>query len=58
MKIAIAYDYMTQMGGGERVIRALHQVFPEAPIHTVVYDPDALPDDFRQKIAEFERWPE
>ena len=48
MKIAIAYDYMTQMGGGERVIKALHEVFPDAPIHTVVYDPDALPDCFRE----------
>jgi len=47
MKIAIAYDYMTQMGGAERVVRALHRIFPEAPIYTVVYDRAALPEDFR-----------
>jgi glycosyltransferase involved in cell wall biosynthesis len=47
MKIAIAYDYMTQMGGAERVVRALHRVFPDAPIYTVVYDRAALPEDFR-----------
>ena len=46
-RIAIVYDYMTQMGGGERVIRELHSVFPDAPIFTVVYDPKALPPDFR-----------
>ncbi len=46
-RIAIVYDYMTQMGGGERVIRELHSVFPDAPIYTVVYDPKALPADFR-----------
>lgn len=46
-RIAIVYDYMTQMGGGERVIRELHSVFPDAPIYTVVYDPKALPPDFR-----------
>lgn len=46
-RVAIVYDYMTQMGGGERVIRELHSVFPDAPIHTVVYDPKSLPADFR-----------
>lgn len=48
MKIAIAYDYLTQMGGGERVIQALHGIFPDAPIYTVVYCPDAMSDDFRE----------
>ncbi|MBM4156082.1 MAG: glycosyltransferase family 4 protein [Lentisphaerae bacterium] len=46
-RVAIVYDYMTQMGGGERVIRELHSVFPDAPIYTVVYDAKALPADFR-----------
>lgn len=48
MKIALAYDYMTQMGGGERVIHALHSIFPDAPIYTVVYDRKAMSDDFRR----------
>lgn len=48
MKIAIAYDYMTQMGGGERVIQALHEIFPDAPIYTVVYCPETMSDDFRK----------
>ncbi len=47
MKIAIAYDYMTQMGGGERVIHALHGIFPEAPIYTVVYDRKTMSKDFQ-----------
>ncbi len=48
MKIAIAYDYLIQMGGGERVIQALHRIFPDAPIYTVVYCPDTMSDDFRE----------
>lgn len=48
MKIAIAYDYMLQMGGGERVIRALHEIFPEAPIYTTVFSPESMPDDFAE----------
>lgn len=60
MKIAIAYDYMTQMGGAERVVRALHRIFPDAPIYTVVYDRSALPVDFRAmdiRTSFIDRWP-
>jgi glycosyltransferase involved in cell wall biosynthesis len=38
---------MLQMGGGERVVKALHEIFPDAPIYTVAYDPRALPEAFR-----------
>ncbi|MBW2294645.1 MAG: glycosyltransferase [Deltaproteobacteria bacterium] len=48
MKIAIAYDYMTQMGGGERVIHTLHEIFPDAPIYTVLYCPETMSDEFRE----------
>jgi len=48
LKIAIAYDYLIQMGGGERVIQALHEIFPDAPIYTVVYCPETMSDDFRE----------
>lgn len=48
MKVAIAYDYMTQMGGAERVLRDIHAIFPEAPIHTVVFDPNVFPADFQR----------
>jgi len=46
MKIAIAYDYMAQMGGGERVVKALHKIFPKAPIYTVIYVPEEMSDEF------------
>ena len=38
MRIALAYDYLNQSGGGERVLEALCQLFPEAPIYTILYD--------------------
>ncbi|MBM4155543.1 MAG: glycosyltransferase family 4 protein [Lentisphaerae bacterium] len=47
MKVAIVYDYMTQFGGAERVVRILHHAFPDAPIYTVVYNPKVFPDDFK-----------
>ncbi|MDD5383094.1 MAG: glycosyltransferase family 4 protein, partial [Candidatus Margulisbacteria bacterium] len=38
MKVAIVHDYLNQFGGAERVVTALHEVFPEAPIYTSIYD--------------------
>lgn len=37
-KIAIVTDWLTNMGGGELVVLAAHELFPEAPIYTSVYD--------------------
>ncbi len=36
MKIALAHDSFTQFGGAERVIEALHEMYPEAPVFTLV----------------------
>ena len=38
MKIAIDNDWLTRLGGAERVLIALHKIFPEAPIYTLFYD--------------------
>ncbi|HMO00717.1 MAG TPA: glycosyltransferase [Miltoncostaeaceae bacterium] len=38
MKIAIVHDYLTQRGGAERVVLAMARAFPEAPIHTSLFD--------------------
>jgi glycosyltransferase involved in cell wall biosynthesis len=38
MKIALVHDSFTQMGGAERVVDALHELFPEAPVFTLVFD--------------------
>ncbi len=42
-KIVIVSDWLTTMGGAERVILAMHEAFPEAPIYTSVYEPKKLP---------------
>ncbi|HJD50934.1 MAG TPA: glycosyltransferase [Candidatus Rothia avistercoris] len=45
--IAIAHDYLTQRGGAERVVLALHKAFPEAPIYTTLYDPEGTYPEFK-----------
>ena len=39
LNIAIVCDWLTNMGGAEKVILALHRLFPHAPIYTSLYNP-------------------
>lgn len=36
-KIALVHDYLSEFGGGERVLLALSEMFPQAPIYTAFY---------------------
>jgi glycosyltransferase involved in cell wall biosynthesis len=47
MKTAIVHDFLMQMGGAEKVVEVLHDMFPGAPIYTSAYDPDAMPAYYR-----------
>lgn len=42
LKIAIVCDWLTTHGGAERVIKAIHEIFPNAPIYTTLYNPKKL----------------
>jgi glycosyltransferase involved in cell wall biosynthesis len=44
LKIAIVHDWLTNMGGAERAVLAMHEAFPTAPIYTSTYDPAAMPE--------------
>ena len=37
MKVALVYDRVNKWGGAERVLLALHKLFPQAPLFTSVY---------------------
>jgi glycosyltransferase involved in cell wall biosynthesis len=38
MKVAIVHDYLNQAGGAERVVAAMHRLYPAAPIYTTIAD--------------------
>ena len=38
VKLAIVYDRVNKWGGAERVLLALHEIWPDAPLYTAVYD--------------------
>lgn len=42
MKIALVHDYIKEYGGAERVLEALHELFPHAPVFTTIYCPTYL----------------
>lgn len=48
MKIALVHDYLNQYGGAERVLEALHALYPEAPVYTSLYDRARMPAAFQQ----------
>jgi len=42
MKIAIVHDYIKEYGGAERVLEALCELYPDAPIYTSFYQKDSV----------------
>lgn len=40
MRVALVYDRVNKWGGAERVLLALHKLFPGAPLYTSVYNPE------------------
>lgn len=59
MKVAIVHDWLTNFAGAERVVLALHQLFPQAPIYTSVYNPAALPQfkGIDVRTSYLQHWP-
>ena len=47
MKVALVHDYLNQMGGAERVVLAFHELFPDAPLYTSIYDPQRVDPAFK-----------
>jgi len=49
MRVALVHDHLVQDGGAERVLKALQDIFPDAPIYTLLYHEKNMGNDFRQK---------
>lgn len=48
MRLAIVHDELIQWGGAERLVLAMHNIWPDAPIYTSIYSPDQLPEEFKK----------
>jgi glycosyltransferase involved in cell wall biosynthesis len=38
MKVALVHDFLVKMGGAERVLKNFAEMYPDAPIYTLLYD--------------------
>ena len=59
MRIALVYDRVNKIGGAERVLETLHEIWPEAPLYTAVYWPQGAPwaDNFKVIPSFLNKWP-
>ena len=48
MRTVFVHDYLNQYGGAERVLEALHDLTPSAPVYTSLYASEAMPSSYRQ----------
>lgn len=44
MKVALVHDYLREYGGAERVLEAIHELYPEADVYTAYYFPEKMPE--------------
>lgn len=62
-RVAIVCETLTAMGGAEKVTLELHELFPNAPIYTLLHNPQKVPDfngldirtSYLQKLPKFLR---
>src|SRR3989344_9456005 len=60
MKIALVHEFLTQLGGAERVLQNFLEIWPTATLHVLVYDKDrtfGLFEAYKKKISFLERLP-
>jgi glycosyltransferase involved in cell wall biosynthesis len=47
MRLALAHDWLNQIGGAEDVLEHLVSYYPGAPLYTSMYAPDLMPSAYR-----------
>lgn len=59
-RIALVHDWLVSRGGSERVLKSLHEMYPSAPIYTLVYDEKKAPEWLRDcdvRTTYIQHWP-
>ena len=46
MKVALIHDHLAQMGGAEKILQVFTEMFPQAPVFTLLYDKDNVKKNF------------
>lgn len=48
MRVALVHDWLNQYGGAERVLEVFHDLYPDAPVYTSIFEPRAMPAAYRR----------
>lgn len=60
MNLALIYDRVNKIGGAERLLTALHEIWPEAPLYSAIYNPRKAKwaDNFtvRTSFIQYVKW--
>jgi len=59
MKVALVHDFLVRLGGAERVLKVLADMYPLAPIYTLIYNEKAVKDVFpseRVRTSSLQKW--
>jgi glycosyltransferase involved in cell wall biosynthesis len=49
MNVALIHDFLVARGGAERVLQVLCEMYPEAPVYTLLYDEEKMGEMFAGK---------
>jgi len=49
MKVALIHDHLAQDGGAEKVLKSLTELFPDAPIYTLLYEAKNVAKNFASR---------
>jgi len=52
MKVALIHDHLAQDGGAEKVLKVLADMFPDAPIYTLLYEKKYADKYFKDRLIE------
>ncbi len=52
MKVALIHDHLAQAGGAEKVLQVLCELYPDAPIYTLLYEPKNVDRHFKNRHIE------
>ncbi len=59
-KVALVHDWLVGQGGGEQVLKCFHEIYPDAPIYTLVYNEEKAPAWTRGldiRTTYIQKWP-
>jgi len=60
LKIALIHDFLLYPGGAEKILETLMEMFPDAPIYTLLYDENTIGEKFKNKdirTSFLDSWP-